>query len=438
MNTRHSVLALAIALLGGFAAQLGAQTPPSCTFGAGDLPEITLPPGTPHGAQIPINRIVVLMQENRSYDHYIGRLRKPDVEREPRDASNPDPTTGAPIRAFHQKATCEVADLAHSWNASHREWNGGAMDGFTAANVAPEDPTGKRTMGFYKRHEFRYYNKLYKTFATADHYFSSLLSQTFPNRFFLMAGTSFGHIRNDFPPAGNQFSQRTIFDQLNDASIDWKIYSVQFSPALLFFSVRAAPPERLAGIDDYLADAAAGTLPAVSFVDAAILGGVNVESDEHPPANVQVGQAFVASVVDALLASPQWPESALFLTYDEHGGFFDHVPPPPACVPDAIAPMLQAGDEPGAFDRYGIRVPMVAVSPFARRRFVSHRVYDHTSILRFIQTRFDLPALTGRDANADPLLELFDFANPPFTKPPRLPKAKIHQRRFDECAALFP
>ncbi len=438
MQTKRSVRVLALALLGGIATPLWAQSPPSCTFGPGDLPATTLPPGTPHGAEIPINRIVVLMQENRSYDHYLGQLHKRGAEREPRDASNPDPNTGAPIVAFHQRATCEVADLAHSWNATHREWNGGAMDGFTAANVAPEDPTGRRAMGFYKRGDLRYYFRLYKTFASADRYFSSLLSQTFPNRFYLLAGTSFGHIRNDFPVGASEFSQRTVFDQLDDAGVGWKIYSQLVSPSLLFATVRNAPPGRVVGIDAYFADAAAGTLPSVSFVDASFAGGVNVEADEHPPANVQVGQAFVASVVDALLASPQWPESALFLTYDEHGGFYDHVPPPPACVPDAIPPMLEPGDEPGAFDRYGIRVPMVVVSPFARRRFVSHRIYDHTSILRFIQTRFDMPALTRRDANADPLLELFDFANPPFLKPPRLAKARVNKRRFDQCAALFP
>ena len=139
-------------------------------------------------------------------------------------------------------------------------------------------------------------------------------------------------------------------------------------------------------------------------------------------------------MIATLFASPQWPRSALFLTYDEHGGFFDHVPPPPACKPDDIAPILESGDEPGEFDRYGIRVPMALVSPFARRHFVSHTAYDHTSVLRFIETRFDLPALTARDANADPMLELFDFQHPRFRKPPKLPKAKIDPKRLAGCS----
>jgi phospholipase C len=189
-------------------------------------------------------------------------------------------------------------------------------------------------------------------------------------------------------------------------------------------------------ISQYFADAAAGTLPQVAFVDPLFVGSSNTENDEHPTSNIQVGQEFVSRVVNALLASPQWPRSALFLTYDEHGGFYDHVRPRPACLPDGIPPLLEAGDDPGAFDRYGFRVPMVVVSPFARSRYVSHRVYDHTSILRFIETRFDLPALTRRDANADPLLRMFDFRQPPFATPPSLPAATIDQAHFDEpvCA----
>ena len=136
----------------------------------------------------------------------------------------------------------------------------------------------------------------------------------------------------------------------------------------------------------YYADAKAGKLPQVAFVESSPLGDVNTESDEHPPANVQVGQKFTHDVIKALIASPNWSSSALFLTYDEHGGFYDHVPPPAAPKPDNIPPMLKPGDTPGAFDRYGIRVPTIVVSPYAKKHYVSHTVYDHTSILRFIET----------------------------------------------------
>jgi phospholipase C len=414
-----------------------ADTPPSCTHAAGALPADTLPAGSPHGAQVPVDHIVVLMQENRSYDHYFGRLHGQGQRRSeavPRNASNPDPGGGKAIRPFRQRRYCELADLAHSWNASHQEWDGGAMDGFTAANIDANDPSGRRTMGFYTKGDLPFYYKLYRTFAIGDRYFCSVLSSTFPNRFFLLAGTSFGHIRNDLPPGGAEFSQRTIFNLLDEAGVSWKVYYSLIPFALEFGYARNDRAANLVPIAQYFTDAAAGTLPQVAFVDPIFLGGPNTENDEHPPSNVQVGEEFAARVIGAAMGSPLWPHSALFLNYDEHGGFYDHVPPPPACVPDAIAPMREAGDVAGEFDRYGIRVPVVVVSPYARKHFVSHTVHDHTSVLRFIETRFDLPALTARDANADPMLEMFDFANPPFVKPPHLPPAPIRKKQRNQCA----
>jgi phospholipase C len=407
----------------------------SCPFEAGALPAETLPAGAPHGEALPVDHIVVLMQENRSFDHYLGRLRprgRRAAEGPPRDASNPDPLGGPPIEPFHQRAACEVADVAHSWNASHAQWNGGAMDGFAATNAVPEDPDGSRALGYYKKRELPFYFALYRTFAIGDRYFCSLLGPTYPNREYLLFATSFGHIRNDFDLSA---APRSIFEALDEAGVSWKVYSADVAFAFLVPYVRQHA-EHLAFFEDYLADAAAGTLPAVSWVDPRFFGEVDTQGDEHPPSNVQLGQAFVASAVLALMASPLWPSSALFLTYDEHGGYYDHVPPPPACIPDDVPPMLLEGDVAAAFDRYGFRVPLVVVSPFARKRYVSHTVYDHTSILRFIETRFDLPALTRRDANADPMLELFDFASPPFVRPPRLPRARISPKLAEQCLAL--
>jgi len=150
----------------------------------------------------------------------------------------------------------------------------------------------------------------------------------------------------------------------------------------------------------------------------------------------------VSGVVQTLVHSSAWPTAALFLTYDENGGFFDHVAPPPACLPDDIAPMADPTDPnttfPAQFDRYGFRVPLVVVSPYAKPAYVSHTVYDHTSILRFIETRFDLPALTNRDANADPMLDLFDFSSPRLLDPPGLPDATIDPSRQQQCSVDFP
>ena len=189
-------------------------------------------------------------------------------------------------------------------------------------------------------------------------------------------------------------------------------------------------------LTDLAADLAAGDVVDVTYVEPAFYdsGVVYERNDEHPPTNPQKGQIWVAARIAEIMASDVWPRSAILFTYDEHGGFYDHVPPPQACKPDDIAPALRTGDEPGEFDRYGIRVPFVVVSPYARKGYVSHVVSDATSVLRFIETRFDLPALTRRDANASPLLDYFDFANPPFATPPKLRPARIDAKHFAECA----
>jgi phospholipase C len=384
-----------------------------------------------------IQHIVVLMQENRSFDHYLGQLAsqgQPRAMGEPANASNPNPLnpSGPPIVAFHKTDYCEVADLNHSWNGTHQEWDNGKMDGFTAANTVAADPTGSRAMGYYDRTDLPFYYSLDSAYATGDHYFASALTQTFPNRFYLLAGTSFGHIRNDIPPADG-YTQPTIFNLLDAAHVSWKIYFSQVPFADLFAYVRNHAPGNVVPIADYYADAAAGTLPQVSFVDPIFVGPNTVENDEHPPSNVQVGERFSADVVNALTGSPNWSSSALFLTYDEHGGFYDHVAPPSAVRPDAIAPMLLPGDVPGAFDRLGIRVPATVVSPYAKPHSVSHAVYDHTSILRFIEVRFGLPALTRRDAQAKPMLDFFDFKNAAFRTPAALAPAPIDAAQQSVC-----
>ena len=291
-------------------------------------------------SQLPIDHIVVLMQENRSADYYLGQLHsqgQPDYEAEP-TTGNPDPLNPMhpPILPFHKTTYCDSSDLNHSWNGVHQEVNGGAMDGFTAANDSasanadPADPTGARSMGYYDQTDLPFYYSLYNTFATNDRYFSSVLTQTFPNRLYLLAGTSFGHIRNDASVFGS--TQKSIFELMDEGFVGWKIYaatSTRRSLRLAVLQVRGGPAaNHVFPMSQYYADAAAGNLPNVSFVDP--------EAPRHRPAsrttstrpsNVQVGQKFVADVINALMASPNWGTSAMFLTYDEHGGFYDHVRP---------------------------------------------------------------------------------------------------------------
>jgi len=398
-------------------------------------------PSPAAGSSIPIDHVVVLMQENRSFDSYLGQLHyegQPKAEAEPSGASNPDPTNpGAKIKNFHKTNYCEVADLDHSWNGAHTEYDNGKMDGFTAANVNSADPSGSRTMGWYDTKDLPYYYGLYSTFATSDRYFSSVLSQTFPNRFYLLAGTSFGHIRNDLPDP-NGFTQKTIFEELDAAGISWKIYYSEIAFALEFKYVRDHAAGHVFPIQQYYTDAANGALPQVSYVDPIFEGQADVENDEHAPWNIQVGEQFVSQVVGALFQSPNWTSSALFLTYDENGGFYDHRPPPAAVLPDDIPPMLEPGDALGAFDRYGFRVPAVVISPYSRAHFVSHVVDDHTSILRFIETRFGLASLTARDAAADPMLGFFDFSHQSFATPPTLPTAPLDPVQYALCLSAPP
>jgi phospholipase C len=143
--------------------------------------------------------------------------------------------------------------------------------------------------------------------------------------------------------------------------------------------------------------------------------------DEHPKAHIQSGAAYIARAFNAFMQGPLWTKSAMFLTYDEAGGFYDHVTPPAAPPPDGVGPRLLAGDTQGAFDRYGFRVPLVAVSPFVKPNYVSHQVSDHTSILKFIERRFGLPALTERDKAAVDLTDMFDFTKMSFEQPPKMP-----------------
>jgi phospholipase C len=386
-----------------------------------------------------VQHIVVLMQENRSYDQYFRALSgksRPASKKSP-TPTNPNPLDpSAKIAAFHQGANCEVADLNHSWTGTHAEINNGRMDGFAAQNASPADTTGSRALGQYDSTDLPYYYGLANTFGIGDRYFASVPGPTYPNRLYEMAGTSFGHIQNDFPPEGG-WTQPTIFGRLQDAGISWKVYDAQFPTASFFADVKAHM-ENVQPISQYFADAAAGTLPQVAFVEPTYIGTVSEESDEHPPANMQVGQQFTANVLHALMASRDWSSSAFFLTWDEHGGYYDHVAPPAAPIPDSIAPILGPGDVPAAFDQYGVRVPFVVASPFSKPHFVSHRVSDHTSIPAFIERRFNLPPLTQRDAKANTLLEYFDFAHPHFTKPPKLPTATVDPSKAAQCAALQP
>jgi phospholipase C len=380
-----------------------------------------------------IDHLVVMMQENRSFDSYFASFDPAGAVSQ----SNPDPLhpSGAPITSFHNPQMCETADLAHGWLETHKEINGGKMDGFTKANVDPTDPRGTRAMARYDSRDLPFYYALAHTFGIGARYFASVPGPTYPNRYFLVAGTAFGHIDNTFPPSGG-WPQKTVFQELDAAHVTWKIYNGGVAVEnLLFKYVHDHAAGHVVPMEDYYADAAAGRLPQVAFVEPTFIGTVDVENDEHPPANPQRGQQLSRQVVEALMKSPNWSTSAYFQTWDEHGGYADRIAPPPAPKPDSIAPTGDAGG--AVFDRYGVRVPVLVVSPWSRPGYVSTVVHDHASILRTIELRFGLPALSHRDALAAPMTDFFDFTHATYATPPALPAATIDAQQEAHCQALY-
>jgi phospholipase C len=380
------------------------------------LPFPKAPPGEDMIPQI--DHIVVAMMENHTYDNYLGLLERGDgfrLDRYGRPKNACPDGNGNLIRAFHMPSTCQLdRKPSQAWDASHlslgkRRRN----DGFVLAS-------GPVAMGYWNEDDIPFYYALARTFPVCDRFFSSCLAQTYPNRKFLMCGTAVGQISTDLSQVGKAPPPNgTIFERLDLHDISWRNYYTDLPQVLLFPPVYNDNIEKFVPIDQFHLDAAAGTLPAVSFVDP---GFLNDESEENH-ADIRKGEAFVSRVVNAVMAGPKWSKTFLIWLYDEGGGYYDHVSPPRAIPPDDIPPEITVPpDLPGGYDRYGFRVPAVIVSPYARPHYVSHRVHDHTSVLKLIETKWNLPALTYRDANASNLLDSVNFRRPPaFLDPPTLP-----------------
>jgi phospholipase C len=264
-------------------------------------------------------------------------------------------------------------------------------------------------MSYYDQSDLPFFYWLANTYSIADHYFGSVLGGTWGNRDYLYCATSDGV--TDTGQA--TISAPTIFGALDAAHVTWGIYS-DGNPR----QDSLGWPTTFRGFANFSAFTsalAAGTLPQVSFVDPAnTYTPPIITQDEHPTSDIHGGEQWVRTIYETALASPLWNQIAVILTFDESGGTFDHMPPPSACPPSP---------DQAAFNQLGIRIPTIVMSPWARMHSVSHVVHDHTSILRFIETLYDLPALTARDANADALLDMFDFGCPARTGVPAAPQA---------------
>jgi phospholipase C len=391
---------------GGLATGVGVRPRPHLPEGADTLPEI--------------DHIIVLMMENHSFDNYLGILGRGDgftLDRHRRPLASCPDSNGHPIRAFRMPSTCQL-DRAPSqaWNASHTAMDGRRNDGFVRAS-------GPVAMGYWTPEDIPFYAGLARTFVLADRWFASCPAQTYPNRRFLLAATANGLISDPFPRGNEPLpANGTITQRLDAHRIPWKNYYSVLPTVALWPSLTQGASDKIVKIDQFFTDAAAGTLPGFAIVDP----DFSKQSEENPQ-DIRQGEAFAARVINAVMHGPAWPKTLLIWCYDEHGGYYDHVPPPRAVSPDDVPPDIHVPpDQPGGYDRYGFRVPAVVVSPRARRGHVSHVTYDHTSILRLVETKWNLPALTRRDAHAANLLDCIDLHGAPaFLHPPTLPEPAL-------------
>ena len=327
---------------------------------------------------IPIKHVVIDLQENRSFDHYYGFAPFAGQYGVPAGYSQPDGNGGS-VKPYHF-TSLSTSDIGHNWSATHAEYNAGAMDGFYTTD-------GIWSMGYYTAADLPFYYSLFDTSTLCAGYFCSQLGPTWPNRFYTAAGTSGGITTNGIWGRG-VFDYPMILDLLDDAGITWKVYNVGMDSipygntdnVFVFWKKYAHDPRATCNKQTYFQDLKQGTLPNVSWIIPSYARGW----DEHPPADVSVGMGIVQELVDGLRNSSSWSTSAYIHTYDEAGGYFEHVAPPQV---DAYG--------------LGIRVPTWIISPYAKPRHLEPTVYDHTSTLKFIETVFKLPTLASVNHDFD-------------------------------------
>jgi phospholipase C len=394
---------------------------------------------------LPFDHVVVVMMENHSFDNLLGALAlsgQPKAHGLRFDAagaalnSNPGVNRRERVSSYPFATTAQPPSVSQTWNATHEQVNGGKMNGFVRS-VSSDTP-----MGYWTEDELPFAYSFARTFTLANRWFCSAPCQTYPNRRFLMAATAYGDIATnsesleDAPPPNG-----TIFDRLQSYGISWRNYFTDLPQTAIIPSIIEKYPTNLASLAQFYMDCAAGLLPSVSFVDPefGVLSDIGeplaalpalapiaekletTGGDEESPQDMSYGEYWAHSVVDAVLKSPAWPRTLLIYTYDEHGGYYDHVKPPAAIAPDSIPPRLGPEDLSGGYDVYGPRVPGIVASPYSKPNAVTNVVHDHTSVLATIESKWNLPALSYRDANASTVLDFLDLKKPPsLLEPPTI------------------
>ena len=391
-----------------------------------------------------IAHVVFLIQENRSFDHYFGTLRgvrgfddpqaRPQVFRQPwaNGAGHTPSDVLLPFRLDQsQSAGACVHDVTHSWSAQHRCLDGGRMDAWATTHCHDDGPSaGPATMGYLTRDDLPFDYALADAFTICDNYYCSVLGPTHPNRLFSVSATTDpdgragGPIVDNSAPTGS-LGWTTMPERLEQAGISWNMYQFAGSGPLNFgdsvmnlFDAYQDPTTALyrkamlpTFPGDFERDCLTGELPQVSWLLAP------PDMDEHPSGPPAYGQAVCAQALRALTANPNvWAKTVMFVTYDENGGFFDHVIPP-APAPNTPGEWITTA-LPAAADGIagpiglGFRVPCLVVSPFSRGGWVSSHPFDHTSMLRFVERRFavEVPNLSAwRRAAVGDLTETLDL-----------------------------
>ena len=321
------------------------------------------------GATSPIQHVVVIVQENHTFDNYFGTF--PGAN----GVKNDPPS----VQPFH--ITDQVHDLCHSTDCAHAAFDNGKMDGFLQAEGSNE------TFGYYDRSDIPYYWGLAHNYTLFDNYFTSAMGPSLPNHLYLVAGRDAG-VADSILKQESKLNIGSIANNLEAAKVSWAYYSpytVGNENALgLISSVanNATMMQNLKMTDAFFTDLQAGNLPSVSYLMTG--DGYN----EHPPADLAAGEAWVQSMITAIQTSPYWSSTVIFLTWDDYGGWYDHVAPPQV-------------DKYGA----GFRVPLLMISPLAKQSYVDHTLSDHTSLMKFIERTFGAAAVTHRDARSSDLME---------------------------------